>query len=265
MEEEKPLSIGGVLDRGFAVYRQSLLSVLPLTVIGALMPLLPRLIFPPSAMVQGNRVDSAHAGAYFGLVMLMSFVAFALWIGVIRKQDDVASGRNALDIREAFTGGLRFFLPAVGAGILYALIMMVGFVLLVVPGIIFSVSLSLSLFALVLDGAGVTGSLGRSRALVRGHWWRTATILTVAMLIYMAVYVGVMALLMLVLPVGNIFSVSTGSAAPNALIMLLFSLVLGLFNAVLAPLMYAMALVTYRDLRLRKSGGDLAARIAATA
>jgi hypothetical protein len=42
----------------------------------------------------------------------------------------------------------------------------------------------------------------------------------------------------------------------------IFFLVISLISAVLMPLVYSVNLVIYRDLQLRKSGGDLAARIA---
>jgi hypothetical protein len=184
---------------------------------------------------------------------------------VFRKQDDVASGSNTLSTLQAVTGGLRYFLPAIGVGFLYGLVICVGFLLLIVPGIIFSVSLGFALFALILDGVGIMGSLERSRTLVRGHWWRAATILTVALLIYLAIYVGIMTVVAVALPFANVMSVSTGNAAPNTLGTLVVSLVMTLSNSVLLPMVYAMALVAYRDLRVRKTGGDLAARIAAAA
>lgn len=264
MEQQTPLSIGQVLDRGFSVYRRSLGSVLPFTVISSLLLLvLPRLIFPPTEMVKAGKVNMNNFGAYFLLIGGLSFLALIFKIAVVRKQDDIASGRNQLGSMDALKGGLRYFLPVLGVSFLLGFAVMIGFILLIVPGVILSVSLCFAFFALVLDGSGIRESLERSRALVRGHWWRTATILTVAMLIYVAVYIGVTALATLALPFGNVMAAASGNPAPNTFGVLLVSTVVGLANAALLPMMYAIALVTYRDLQLRKGGEDLAARIAA--
>ena len=265
MEQQKLLSIGQVLDRGFTVYRLSLRSVFPYTLISSLLALVvPRLVFPPSHLVNGNKLDMASFGGYFMLVSAMGLIALLFKIAVVRKQDDIASGRNQLTGIEPLSGALRYFLPVLGVSFLLGFIIMIGFLLLIVPGIFLSVSLCFAIFALVLDGDRIGDSLERSRVLVRGHWWRTATILTVAMLIYLAVYAGVTALATLALPLSNVMSVASGNPAPNTLGTLLVSVVVGLCNAALLPMIYAIALVTYRDLQLRKGGEDLAARIAAT-
>ena len=261
MDQQQPLSIGQVLDRGFGLYRRALGKLLPFCLALVVMGILPRLLHPASAAMQGGRLG----GGYFITVALVTLVNLLFQIAILRKLDDVDSGRNQMGTAEALTGGLPYFLPALGATLLYALIIMVGFILLVVPGVIFSISLIMVFFAVVLDGAGATGALGISRNLVRGYWWRTWTIITVTMLIFLAVYIGIMMLASLALPFGSILSTASGQAAPNTLGLLLVTAVFAVLSAVLTPMLYAMMLVTYRDLQLRKGGADLAARIAAVA
>ena len=98
-----------------------------------------------------------------------------------------------------------------------------------------------------------------SRAIVRGHWWRTALLLTiigiVLMVVYSIVVVGV-----------SIAVISDPVAASQGQVPWYVTLIVGpVLSAVIAPLSYALVLAIFYDLRLRHEGGDLAARIAATA
>jgi hypothetical protein len=59
----------------------------------------------------------------------------------------------------------------IGAAILASLGMAVGFMLLVIPGIILLLMWWVFVPAIVVEGVGVTESLSRSRALTSGHRW----------------------------------------------------------------------------------------------
>ena len=59
--------------------------------------------------------------------------------------------------------------------ILYGLAIVVGLILLVIPGIILSISLCLAFYLVALENKGAVDSLKSSHALVKGYWWRTAT------------------------------------------------------------------------------------------
>ena len=64
------------------------------------------------------------------------------------------------------------------------IIVILGFVALVVPGIILAIMFSLALPALLLENTGVVGSLGRSRELVGHRWGKTfATFLVLGLII----------------------------------------------------------------------------------
>lgn len=71
----------------------------------------------------------------------------------------------------AYRQSARLIGPYIWIGILSGLAIMVGFILLVIPGIIVLVWLSLSIFTLVIEGARGTDALKRSKAYVEGHWW----------------------------------------------------------------------------------------------
>ena len=70
---------------------------------------------------------------------------------------------------------------------LHAVIVFVGFILFVIPGIIFSVWFCLSQYALVFEGKKGMQALSRSRQLVKGYWWQVVGRLLLLVLIAMVV------------------------------------------------------------------------------
>lgn len=64
-------------------------------------------------------------------------------------------------------------LPVFAASILYSILMIVGFVLCIIPGIILAVYLYFYMYVYIVEDRGVVDSLQRSYELVRGNWWVT--------------------------------------------------------------------------------------------
>jgi hypothetical protein len=75
-------------------------------------------------------------------------------------------------------------LPVVGAVSLYALGVMAGLVLLIIPGLWLAVRWYFAPQAVVVDGVGPVAALRRSSQLVAGSWWRTAGLLLGAGLLF---------------------------------------------------------------------------------
>ena len=63
-------------------------------------------------------------------------------------------------------------MPLLGLGIVAGIAIGIGFLLLIVPGLILMTIWSVAAPVLVLERAGVFASLGRSRELVRGNGWQ---------------------------------------------------------------------------------------------
>jgi uncharacterized BrkB/YihY/UPF0761 family membrane protein len=122
--------------------------------------------------------------------------------------------------------------------------------------------LSMYLFstAIILDDKGIVESLKYSHNLIWGNWWRTAIIFTVPIVIIFGLYMLLGIVLSLVMAT---MAASSGSFNPADLSQFSwFILAEAIINAIIYPLFYAMAVVVYHDLKLRKSGGDLEARLA---
>jgi hypothetical protein len=142
--------------------------------------------------------------------------------------------------------------------ILFFIAVMIGLVLLLIPGFILLVSLMLAWNLAVLEGKGPLAALIESHRLVWGSWWRTATILTVGFVIAFIIYVAIGFVIAIALPLLRI------GAQDAVLFQLASGVILGvIINLVVTPYYIALLTSIYWDLKLRKEGGDLAARVAA--
>ena len=99
--------------------------------------------------------------------------------------------------------------------------------------------------------------LSYSRGLVRGHWWRTAALLTITGIIVLVLYL-ILGIVAGIAVATNPDALETG-AAPWYIDFVLAPLMAG----VVTPLLYSLMFAAYYDLKVRHEGGDLAERIAA--
>jgi hypothetical protein len=132
-----------------------------------------------------------------------------------------------------------------------------GFILLLIPGIILMVWLLFAPYLVITNRLGPIDSISYSFRLVRGHWWRTAALITIIGIIAGVLYLILAAVL------GIVFVTDPESIALTGRMPWYVDFVLGpLISAVATPLGYAMLIAALQDLKLRHRGDDLAARIA---
>jgi hypothetical protein len=192
--------------------------------------------------------------------MLITFLASQLMVAASAvKMNAIGAGSDASVAQALQTALPRLPFLAIAA-LLYPIIIVLSFFLLVVPFFILSVTLLLFVATCVFEGKGPIGSLTASHRLVWGNWWRTAAILTVGFILLLVFYFLVLVIVGVVAPLAGL------SAGPENV--LVFGLVVGgivmlLLYLLLTPFYYALMLSLYWDLKLRKDGGDLAARVGA--
>jgi hypothetical protein len=118
-------------------------------------------------------VDRGAGGVWAGagLAGLISFVMWQILIGAVAwAVASILIGREP-DAGESFRFGYRRFWSILLIGILVGLAVFAGFILLVIPGIIIAVRLSVSIPALVVERRRGTDALSRSWNLVKGYSW----------------------------------------------------------------------------------------------
>jgi hypothetical protein len=126
---------------------------------------------------------------WFGAVIaaVVSLIA-TFWVqgALVRAVDDVRDGRADLSLGETFDS-VRPQLPAIiVAGILAALGICLGLLLLIVPGLLLLTWWILIIPVIVLEGRRAGESFGRSRELVRGYGWQVFGVIVLTILLFIA-------------------------------------------------------------------------------
>jgi hypothetical protein len=175
--------VGEILSQAFNVYRANAaklalivaLVVVPLTLVSTL-------------LTQVSRDPDTDAGVATALLFLAITVAIALIIwslleaAIVRAAAQAALG-DPIDVEASYRWGLRRIGSVILVSILVGLAVVGGLILLVIPGLIFLVMLSVSIPALIVEGRRGSDALGRSWNLVRGNFWHVVGVLVVAGLI----------------------------------------------------------------------------------
>jgi hypothetical protein len=110
-------------------------------------------------------------GVIIGAVI--SFAAtYVVQASLIKAVQDVRDGRVDLDLSQTVRAASPYILPVIGASILAGIGITIGFILLIVPGLILLTYWCLIVPFIVLEGSGVIEAFGNSMRTVRGYAWR---------------------------------------------------------------------------------------------
>ena len=171
-----------------------------------------------------------------GFVLAVLFWALSIiYQGIVVKLvQDVQDGRRDHSIGALIRSVEPVFWPLLAVSILFGLGVGIGFVFLVIPGLILTTIWSVVAPVTVLERPGVFEAFGRSRELVRGNGWN---VFAVIVLVFVAVVVISVAVGLLTASLGSL-----GRA-----------LVQWAVNAALAPVTALSAAVLYFEL-LRHRG-----------
>ena len=108
------------------------------------------------------------SGIEFGLIALIVLAIFISWVGkgaLIKNINDNKGIRKSLDYAWHNLASI------VWIDILTSIIVIIGFILFIIPGILFSIWYAFSLMVLILDNKKGWQALKQSRELTQGKWW----------------------------------------------------------------------------------------------
>jgi hypothetical protein len=119
---------------------------------------------------------------------LVGLAAGFLYTGyVVKLVQDVRDGRRDFSIGELFSHAAPYLGTLILAGILAGIAIAIGFVLIIIPGLILLTIWAVISPAIVVEDKGVFESFGRSRELVRGHGWQVFGAIVLTFLIIIVV------------------------------------------------------------------------------
>ena len=192
----RELSLGEVLSKTFELYKRGFTKYFLLfAVVGVIMNVSTKLvrqafpfpILPPNPTPQ--QLSSFLGGLYSALFLQLG-VTFAITILLSPVAQGSAVELASEQIRKGKAGLGRSFrfalsrLPGIWAvNIIVGIIVFLGFIALIIPGIILAIMFSLALPVLLIEGRGPLDSMGRSRVLVSHRWLNTfATFLVIGLI-----------------------------------------------------------------------------------
>jgi hypothetical protein len=265
----RPLGIGEILDVGIKIYLRNWLTlfkivafvVLPAQVLVNIVEIsaVPKGVtvssgnpFAPSFSGTPTQVSSSDAATFaVGLIVaaLISFFAGRLaQAGCFRAIADAYLGEE-VGWRLSLRFALRRLPALIGLSILSGLLVGLGTILLVIPGIYLYVAFAVAVPVLLVEGANPAAALGRSRQLVKGRWWGT---LGVSVVGYFLVSIVSYSL------VGVVVGIAFADPARNTVTgFVLNTLASTVGSMITTPAAAAFITVLYIDLRVRKEGFDL--------
>jgi len=124
---------------------------------------------------------------WFGAILaaLISLVAlFWLQAALVKAVDDVRDGRADLSVSDTFEAARAHLAAVLVAGLIAVIGIGIGFVLLIIPGLVLLTFWCVIIPTIVLEGKSAGESFGRSFELTRGHFWRVLGIIVLAVVIY---------------------------------------------------------------------------------
>jgi hypothetical protein len=120
--------------------------------------------------------------------LLIGLAASFLYTGyVVKLVQDVRDGRRDFSVGELFSHAAPYVGTLILNGILAGIAIAIGFVLIIVPGLILLTIWSVIAPSIVVEDRGVIEAFGRSRELVRGNGWNVFGAIVLAFLIVFAV------------------------------------------------------------------------------
>lgn len=270
-----PLTIGGVLDDSIKLYRASFASCWLLSLIGSLIVGGSAIYRAAQLRGVGSLADLARSadtaqhlaevmrqfaenfrGPGFLTQLLIYAVHLLIYLSLFAQVNNVAQGRGAQSIGDAVGLALRRLPGSVLAAIVFVVGVTIGFFFVFIPGFYLWGKLEFWLASVFADDVGAVEGLGRSWEATTGNWWRSVTIVSVALIIIVVLEV--------------LATVVTGSAAGIMVgvyhsgleaVIVATQVVSTILSVFVLPMIPAMMLSTYYDLKLRREGGDLAARV----
>lgn len=223
--------VGAILGAGFEIFRRSFARLFLLAAILRLILVLPYYVYGTS--VTWAIAQSVHQNIFQSLILSSRHpqaTPYAYWLSAISGVVLLVTNgllqylsfqflrdRN-MRIGEGLARMVRHAVPIVVVSVLTFLFMMIGMIVLVVPGVLIALALTVSVPACWIEDRGILGSLARSRSLTKGY---RGTIFLVDLIFVAASSATTIGILLLSFATHSVVIYHVGSLITQSLIMAL--------------------------------------------
>ncbi|HWB21529.1 MAG TPA: hypothetical protein VG652_01430 [Gaiellaceae bacterium] len=274
----RPLSIGEILNAGTTIVWENLgklvrvvvCVVLPVQIVATILTLsslpdgwsmggspsgFPTDSFRISRSEDGVRLTGSQAVTFFAgfsVATLLTLVAGVLASAACFRIVATAYLGEPTGWQASLQFAARRFGSLLWLSFLSFLLICVGLVLCVIPGVYLAVGFAVAIPVLLGEEVRGSRALGRSRELVKGSWWRVLGVIiagTFVTSIVTGAFLGV---------VYVITSLTSIGPETNSLVLGLEKICTGTITAAITtPIVAAFLVVLYFDLRIRREGVDV--------
>lgn len=163
------IDVGDVIGRAFAIYKDNFLILLLAALIVSAVNVLAILLLP---------------GVLVIIAIVVSVVVSVFYQGmVVELVRDVQDGRRDHTLGELFKSVSPVALPLFVVALLAGIGIAIGFIFLIIPGLILLTFWAVVAPVVVLENPGIGRTFGRSRELVRDNGWRVFGVIVLVFLI----------------------------------------------------------------------------------
>src|SRR5713101_2489634 len=196
----RELGLGEVISKTFEVYRRDFTSYFVLfAIVGVIVQVVTTLaqqafVLPTLPVNPTPQQFSAYFSALFGALLLLLVVIFVVNIvfsaiaegsAIKLASEQITKGQASLEA--SLKIAVSKLLSIWALSIIVGIIVFLGIIALIVPGVILAIMFSLAFPVLLIENKGVTESMGRSRQLVSHRWGKTfGTFLVLGIIVLIA-------------------------------------------------------------------------------
>ncbi len=214
-----------------------------------------RAITVPGGSIQRNSkiyIPSGSGGGFVGVSLLADLLAALALLVSLGAMYRILLGRHLhhpADLVTSFSFALERVLPLLWVSILTGVIVAIGFILVIIPGIYLLISFVIAVPVLMAEDQRGLNALRRSRELVSQHWWHVLGAIIIAAIV---AFVGE-------LVIGVVAAVLVRGLTPHSVtgFLLISAIVTAIFSILYFPFTAAVPVVLYVDMLARKGDPQL--------
>lgn len=249
----EPMSIGRILDQAFRIYKNrfirfiAIIAVIQIPI--SLVRMLTQTLFIEQEFSdEAVSINIVLAGSNLFMIFLM-MLGQTLCSGALTRSVAETYLGHDMSVGQAYRHVLPKFLTLILASVLVSICVGFGFLMLVVPGVIFSLWFALTTPAIIMEDLGATAGMSRSRTLVKGNLGK----------VFAVGFLAFVLMLVITLPFGFAGSLLTRMVAQDNRTIAIFisQLCETLGQLITTPIGATTSILLYYDLRIRKEGFDL--------
>jgi len=237
-ETLKPMSISEIISKSLSILSRRYFSfVLPFLLISLIEWIFSIISsnFPPIRPLHPILIGIVVLEAFGSLLLTLFFDAISIGI-VTQLAADEFLGKET-NLKKSFNSALDVVVSLIIGIIIVGAIVIIGLILLIIPGIIFLVWFCLTPVVIVLEKKGATEAISKSKELTKGNWLHTFGVLILVAII-----------LLIAFAIGSIISSLFALVIPKPLSLLVEKFILSFIS----PVSGVVLTVLYFDLLARK-------------